>query len=129
MTPGKKASLQRSIRLHKGLPSEVLQYLRSWPRLAASMVIDNHYLMGTGGHSKERLSPRWAIAALEILKDENVRAEEFKNKICRSMRKARPFAVACPLQPPWSTRLCILPLAVSHLTEERRPFHNAFKFH
>ena len=89
ITPGKKASLQRSIRLHKGLPPEVLQYLRSWPRLPAAMVIDNHYLMGTGGHAKERLSPPWAIAALDILKDEPVKADEFKNRICRCMRKAR----------------------------------------
>ena len=89
ITPGKKTSLQRSIRLHKGLPPEVLQYLRSWPRLPASMVIDNHYLMGTGGHAKERLSPPWAIAALDILKEEPVKADEFKNRICRCMRKAR----------------------------------------
>ena len=88
ITPGKKTSLQRSIRLHKGLPVEVVEFLRGWPRLPGQHVIDNHYLMGTGGHSKDRLSPEWAIAALEILRDEFVKADDFKNKICRAMRKA-----------------------------------------
>ena len=85
---GKEHAIGRWLRAAKGMDPETLVALAAYPKLKGSYVWDNSYLVLSSTRSRDKLSPAFAAAALQVAEENSAEltAATFVEKACKPMR-------------------------------------------
>ncbi|MCP4240445.1 MAG: hypothetical protein GY772_07750, partial [bacterium] len=85
---GKKATVGRWVRAAKGLHPETAAALKNHPEMKGAYLWDNSYLVPSSSRARDRLAPKFALIALELLSQhsEELSASAFVEKVCKPLR-------------------------------------------
>ena len=91
--PGKRSTIGRWVRAARGIEQELFESLKQFPDLRDSYFLDNPHLVSTGTRSRNQLAPKFALMALERLREtqqegqeRNLTAPSFTNTVCRPLK-------------------------------------------
>ena len=84
---GRASSVYRWVRAARYLPRAVAAELANYPDISAAFIFDNYYLLGTGAHESQKLTPPYAIQALQMAQDDvSMGAKDFQEQICKPLK-------------------------------------------